>query len=92
MAVTSTDHKPLSVISARHSTEKQDVTQTESINVSYDSNYLSRYPLLLGKSDKELDELNKAVLRKLDWKFLPCITLMLLMKYDISRLPYKSSR
>jgi hypothetical protein len=41
---------------------------------------LNRYPLLVGKSQEELASLNKKVLKKLDWKFLPCITLMLLMK------------
>jgi hypothetical protein len=39
-----------------------------------------RYPLLANASQEKLEELNKAVLRKLDWKFLPVITLMLLMK------------
>lgn len=42
---------------------------------------LQRYPSLVGKSEEELASLNKKVLRKLDWKFLPCITFMLLMKY-----------
>jgi hypothetical protein len=41
---------------------------------------LERYPLLKDKSEEELKKLNKAVLKKLDWKFLPCITAMLLMK------------
>jgi hypothetical protein len=41
---------------------------------------LERYDLLKNKSQDELDALNKSVLRKLDWKFLPCITAMLLMK------------
>ena len=35
---------------------------------------LTRYPLLVGKSETELALLNKKVLRKLDWRFLPCIT------------------
>jgi hypothetical protein len=43
--------------------------------------WLQQYPLLAEKSPEELTALNKAVLKKLDWKFLPCITLMLLMKY-----------
>lgn len=46
--------------------------------------WIQRYPLLREKTPEELAALNKAVLRKLDWKFLPCITLMLLMKYDRS--------
>lgn len=31
---------------------------------------LSRYPLLVGKSEEEMAQLNKKVLKKLDWKFL----------------------
>lgn len=38
-------------------------------------------PLLKEKSPEKLEKLNKSVLRKLDWKFLPCITAMLLMNY-----------
>ena len=42
--------------------------------------FLQSYPLLREKSKDELDRLNKAVLKKFDWKFLLIITLMLLMK------------
>lgn len=45
--------------------------------------WIQQYPLLREKTEEELAALNKAVLRKLDWKFLPCITIMLLMKYVI---------
>lgn len=41
---------------------------------------LERYPLIKDKSTEELAALNRAVLKKLDWRFLPCITMMLLMK------------
>ncbi|KAH0359015.1 hypothetical protein KCU65_g10156, partial [Aureobasidium melanogenum] len=43
--------------------------------------YLDGFPLLRDKSEEELAVLNKSVLKKLDWKFLPCITAMLLMNY-----------
>jgi hypothetical protein len=46
--------------------------------------YLEGFPLLVNKSEEELAALNKKVLSKLDWRFLPCITAMLLMKYDLS--------
>jgi hypothetical protein len=46
--------------------------------------YLEGFPLLVGKSEEELAILNKKVLKKLDWRFLPCITAMLLMKYGPS--------
>jgi hypothetical protein len=48
--------------------------------LTLDDEILSRYPLLAGKSEVEMALLNKKVLKKLDWKFLPCITFMLLMK------------
>lgn len=41
---------------------------------------VERFPLLIGKSEDELAVLNKAVLKKLDFRFLPTITVMLLMK------------
>jgi ABC-type metal ion transport system substrate-binding protein len=39
-----------------------------------------QYPLLANASEEKLAALNKAVLRRLDWVFLPVITMMLLMK------------
>ena len=45
---------------------------------------LNRYPLLVGKSEVDMALLNKKVLKKLDWYFLPCITFMLLMNYLVS--------
>jgi hypothetical protein len=52
---------------------------------------LNRYPLLVGKSEVEMALLNKKVLRKLDWKFLPCITFMLLMNY-LDRINVSNAR
>lgn len=43
-------------------------------------NLRQRYSLLAEASPEKLYELNKAVLKKLDWRFLVVITLMLLMK------------
>lgn len=40
-----------------------------------------RYSLLADMSKERLEAVNKAVLKKLDWKFLPAVTVMLLMKY-----------
>jgi hypothetical protein len=37
---------------------------------------LNRYPLLVGKSEVDMALLNKKVLKKLDWWFLPTITFM----------------
>jgi hypothetical protein len=41
---------------------------------------LALFPILQNKTPEELEKLNKAVLRKLDWWFLPCVTMMLLMR------------
>jgi hypothetical protein len=73
MAATGPDSKPASIASPRRSTDKQNITHIESANVLFDPNHLAR-------SDEELEKLNKSVLRKLDWKLLPCISMMLLMK------------
>jgi hypothetical protein len=58
--------------------EKVDFETVESLPVP--DVLLERYSLIKDKPQEELDVLNKKVLRKLDWKFLPCITMMLLMK------------
>lgn len=42
--------------------------------------WLDEFPLIKEKSVDELNALNHAVVKKLDWKFLPCVTMMLLMK------------
>jgi hypothetical protein len=80
MAATGLNSKPASVASPCRSTDKQEITHIESANVLFDPNYLARYPLLVGKSNEELEKLNKSVLRKLDWRFLPCVSMMVLMK------------
>ncbi|KEQ60578.1 MFS general substrate transporter [Aureobasidium melanogenum CBS 110374] len=43
--------------------------------------WLARYPLIADKSPEELRKIEKALLRKIDWIFLPVVTLMLLMGY-----------
>ncbi|KAH6982641.1 major facilitator superfamily domain-containing protein [Ilyonectria destructans] len=50
-----------------------------------------RYPLLADASDEKLESLNKAVLKKLDWWFLPSITMMLLMNY-LDRINVSNAR
>lgn len=68
-------------VSVRSSTDKKgDTTHIDNVEDITNREYLSKYPLLADKTDEELELLNKSVLRKLDWKFLPCITFMLLMK------------
>jgi hypothetical protein len=49
-----------------------------------DETYLERFPLLREKNSEELKQLNKKLLRKLDWRFLPTVTVMLLMGYGLA--------
>lgn len=42
--------------------------------------YLERYPLIKDKSPEELARIEKSLVRKLDWRFLPMVTAMLMMK------------
>lgn len=67
--------------SPRSSIDKKPIEHVES--ASHDETILQKYALLKDKSDEELKSLNKTVLKKLDWRFLPCITAMLLMKYGM---------
>ncbi|EYE92065.1 vitamin H transporter [Aspergillus ruber CBS 135680] len=52
---------------------------------------LTHFPILQGKSAEELETLNRTVLRKLDWQFLPCVTMMLLMSY-LDRINVSNAR
>ena len=54
-------------------------TQIENGNPGPDQ-WLERYPLLKDKTPEELKAIDKSLLRKLDWKFLPFVSLMLIMK------------
>ncbi|USP82062.1 vitamin H transporter [Curvularia clavata] len=79
-------------LSVRSSTDKKgDTTHIDNVEETPNREYLAKYPLLVEKSDKELDKLNKSVLKKLDWKFLPCITMMLLMNY-LDRINVSNAR
>lgn len=40
----------------------------------------ARFPLLRDLSTEQMNELNKRVLRKIDWRLLPIVSLMYLMK------------
>jgi hypothetical protein len=82
MANTTHEGETLSIMATRSSIDKKgDTTCIDNVDDTFRREHLSKYPLLTDKSDEELEQLNKSVLRKLDWKFLPCITMMLLMKY-----------
>jgi hypothetical protein len=42
--------------------------------------WLERYPLIKDKTPEQLKALEKSLVRKLDWKFLPMVSIMLIMK------------
>ncbi|PLB53678.1 putative vitamin H transporter [Aspergillus steynii IBT 23096] len=60
-------------------------------HVSQEEQLLSLFPVLQDKTPEELERLNKAVVRKLDWRFLPCVTMMLLMSY-LDRINVSNAR
>lgn len=74
----------MSETQGRSSLDKTAVTHLEEATLA--DTVLHQYDLLKDKSSAELKALDKAVLKRLDWKFLPCITAMLLMKYGGSKI------
>jgi hypothetical protein len=68
-----------------------EIIKVEHAEMNVNARYQQQYPLLADKTEEEMKALNKAVLKKLDWKFLPCITVMLLMKY-VQSLPMLVSK
>ncbi|KAF2008403.1 MFS general substrate transporter [Aaosphaeria arxii CBS 175.79] len=68
-----------------------EIVKIENADIREEDEWIQRYPLLRDKSQEELDGLNKAVLKKLDWRFLPCITAMLLMNY-LDRINVSNAR
>ena len=51
-----------------------DAEHTEVISVQeHNIEYLARYPLIADKSPEELRKIEKGLLRKLDWMFLPVV-------------------
>lgn len=61
--------------------QRIEIIKVENADPSNEAIWIQQYPLLVDKTTDELATLNKSVLKKLDWKFLPCISIMLLMKY-----------
>ncbi|KPI37705.1 putative transporter [Cyphellophora attinorum] len=76
----------------RSSMDKEaDVEVVESIQAANEELWLQQYDLLAGKSKQELAALNKKVVKKLDWRFLTTITMMLLMNY-LDRINVSNAR
>ncbi|KAM0335699.1 hypothetical protein ACHAQA_000749 [Verticillium albo-atrum] len=50
-----------------------------------------RFDLLRDLSDAEMEKLNKSVVKKIDWRMMPCITIMFLMNY-LDRINVSNAR
>lgn len=70
---------PSSVKSNRHSLDIKSNVELEEFAPERDL-ILERYEIIREKSPEELRAIEKSLVRKLDWKFLPMVTAMLLMK------------
>lgn len=70
---------PSSVKSNRHSLDIKSDVELEEFAPERDL-ILERYEIIREKSPEELRAIEKSLVRKLDWKFLPMVTAMLLMK------------
>lgn len=68
---------PLEVLDKDDGPKHHEVIEVR--NNEYPAEWLERFPLIANKSPEELKVLQKGLLRKLDWIFLPTVTLMLLM-------------
>jgi hypothetical protein len=51
-----------------------------------------RFETLRHLSEEQMTALNKKLVRRLDWRLMPCITIMFLMKYESSHLQVEISR
>ena len=52
---------------------------TEQVEILVGEDYLQRFPLLKNKTEEEIAGIRKTLMRKLDFRFLPTVTMMLLM-------------
>ena len=71
--------------SVRSRADSVDLKEDLKNNVEVEENvqrdeYLERYDLIKNKTPEELKALEKSLVRKLDWKFLPMVSLILVMK------------
>lgn len=56
--------------------------QTEQVETTFlsASDIRQRFDTLKDLSDEQMTALNKKVVKKIDWRLMPCITVMFLMK------------
>ncbi|RTE81592.1 hypothetical protein BHE90_003917 [Fusarium euwallaceae] len=79
-----------SVRSKHASLDIKDNVEFEEVAPPHDT-ILERYELIRNKTPEELKAIEKSLVRKLDWKFLPMVTAMLLMNY-LDRINVSNAR
>jgi len=70
---------PGSIHSNKGSLDLKNAVEHEEIAPPRDE-VLERYEIIRDKSAEELVAIEKSLVRKLDWKFLPMVSAMLMMK------------
>jgi predicted nucleic acid-binding protein len=78
---------PFSLFSKRKSLDIKNDVELSEIAPERDL-ILERYELIRDKSVEERREIEKSLVRKLDFKFLPMVTAMLMMKLVIYSIQY----
>ncbi|KAI8689505.1 MFS domain-containing protein [Fusarium sp. Ph1] len=79
-----------SVRSKHASLDIKDNVEFEEVAPPHDT-ILGRYELIRNKTPEELKAIEKSLVRKLDWKFLPMVAAMLLMNY-LDRINVSNAR
>lgn len=80
----SSPHEPgvqLDTLAKDLDAKHNEIIEVEGRSNEVPAEWLQQFPLIADKSCMELKKLEKSLLRKLDWIFLPTVTMMLLMGY-----------
>lgn len=75
-----TEHRPSRGSKPGSIDLKENIDDIEVEDGSVPCEWLERYPLIANKTPEELKAIEKSLVRKLDWRFLPMVSLMLVMK------------
>lgn len=70
--------KSTNAMSEKQNTEFKEVVE-EFVNIT-PQQIQARFDTLRHLSDEDMAALNKKLVRKIDWRLMPCVTLMFLMK------------
>jgi hypothetical protein len=76
--ITSYFKSSTSAMSEKQNIEFKEVVE-ESVNIT-PQQIQARFDTLRDLSDEDMAALNKKLVKKIDWRLMPCVTLMFLMK------------